>query len=159
VKCILNRVEIRRLTWPLQNNSLLLPPIPGLRLLYVWVIVHFYYEALPNQLCSICLNLDREYITSEFSWLFLSSVTSSLNTSNPVSVGAHPITTPPCFTDDTVCFRSWAVSNVLHTFFFMSFWYRLIQASQIIIFQKWSGLVSTLCWTLCICSRDHFSWL
>ncbi len=31
---------------------------PGL----LWVIVHLYYEARPDQLCSIWLNLGKEYI-------------------------------------------------------------------------------------------------
>ncbi len=36
---------------------------------------------------------------------------------------------------------SWAVPSLLHTFFFLSFWYRLIliSAVQRILFQKWSG--------------------
>lgn len=56
---------------------------------------------------------------SEFIWLLLSSVTSSLNTSDPVM--CHH-TTSTCFTNDVVCFGQWAVSCLLHTFYFSSFW-------------------------------------
>ncbi len=40
-----------------------------------------------------------------------------------------------------MCFASWAVSSFLHTFFFASFWHRLILISAIqrMLFQKWSG--------------------
>ncbi len=60
-------------------------------------IVHLYYEAPPNQLCCIWLNLSREYITIHFRILplLLSSVTSSINTSNPApleAMHAHAIT-------------------------------------------------------------------
>ncbi len=50
-------------------------------------------------------------------------------------------TAPPCFTDDVVCFGSWAVPSLLHTFFFPSFCYRLIllSAVQRMLFQKCSG--------------------
>ncbi len=54
--------------------------------------------------------------TSEFIRLLLSSVTSSLNTSNPVPLEAMH-TTPPCFTNYVVCFGSWAVPSLLQTFF------------------------------------------
>ncbi len=49
--------------------------------------------------------------------------------------------TAPCFTDDVVCFGSQALPNLLHTFFFQSFWYRLIliSAVQRMLFQKCSG--------------------
>ncbi len=78
--------------------------------------------------------------TSEFIRLLLSSVTSSLNTSNPVPLEAMH-TTPPCFTNYVVCFGSWAVPSLLQTFFFPSFCNRLILISNLpkIIFQKWSG--------------------
>ncbi len=47
-----------------------------------WAVVHLYYEAPPNQLCWIWLNLGRECIPIHFRILplLLSSVTSSLNT-------------------------------------------------------------------------------
>ncbi len=80
---MLNRVEIRRLTWPLQNNPLLyLQKILGCFCYMFWV--HLYYEAPPHQHCSIWLNLGR---ISEFFRQLLSSVTSSIN-SNPVPLEA-----------------------------------------------------------------------
>ncbi len=114
---------------------------PGLLLLYCmfWVIVHVYYEAPLNQLCSIWLNLGREYISIPGCFCLLSSV-SSLSTSNPVPLEAMLMhhTAPPCFTDDVVSFGSWAVPSLLHTFSSPSFWYKLILTSKN-AFQKWSG--------------------
>ncbi len=81
-----------------------------------WIIVH---EAPPNQLCSIWLNLGREYISIHFRILPAASVTSSLNTSNPVPLEAIQFmhhTAPPCFTEEVVWFGSWAVPSLLHTF-------------------------------------------
>ncbi len=66
--------------------------------------------------------------TSEFFQLLLSSVTSSINTSNRVPLEAmHAYAIP--------------VPSLLHTFFCPSFWYRLIliSAVQRMLFQKWSG--------------------
>ncbi len=39
------------------------------------------------------------------------------------------------------CFGSWAFPSLLHTFFFPSFWYRLILVLSVqrMLFQKWSG--------------------
>ncbi len=74
-----HQVEIRELTRPLQNISLFyLQKLLGCFWCMFWVIVHLYYEALPNQFCCIWLNLDREYIPvhSEFIRLLLSSVLS-----------------------------------------------------------------------------------
>ncbi len=50
-------------------------------------------------------------------------------------------TAPLCFTDDVVCFGSWAAPSLLHTFFFLSFWYRSIFNFNHPknIFQKWFG--------------------
>ncbi len=59
-----------------------------------FAIVHLYYEAPSNQLCCIWLNLGRQYIPVHFRML-LSSVISSVNTSNPVpleAMHAHVIT-------------------------------------------------------------------
>ncbi len=52
-----------------------------------------------------------------------------------------PLHCSTCFTDDVVCFGSWAVPSLFHTFFFLSFWYRLILISAVwrILLQKWSG--------------------
>ncbi len=87
---LLNRVEIRRLTWPLRNT----PPFYFQKLLgcfcwMFWLIVHLYYEAPSNQLCCICLNLVREYIPIHF------RIYPAINTSNPVpleAMHAHAIT-------------------------------------------------------------------
>ncbi|MEE6522381.1 hypothetical protein FKM82_020897 [Ascaphus truei] len=57
---------------------------------------------------------------------------------------AHAITLPPpCFTDDVVCFGSLAIPSLLHTFFFPSFWYRLILVSSVqkMLFQNWAGFL------------------
>ncbi len=64
---MLNQVEIKRLIWPLQN----IPHFYHQKLLgcfccMIWVIVHLYYEVLSNQLCSIWLNLGRQYIPVHF---------------------------------------------------------------------------------------------
>ncbi len=56
-----------------------------------WVFVHLCYEVPSNRLCCICLNLGRQYIhytLQNYFWLLLSSVTSSLNNSNPVPLEA-----------------------------------------------------------------------
>ena len=83
--------------------------------------------------------------TSEFIRLLLSSVTSSINTSDPVPLEArhaHVITLPPpFFTDDVVSVGSWAVPSLIHTYFFPSFWYRLIWVSSVqrMLFQNRAG--------------------
>ena len=83
--------------------------------------------------------------TSEFILLLLSAVTSSINTREPVplaAIHAHAITQPPpCFTDEVVCFGSWAVPSLLHTLLFPSFWYKLIFVSSVhrMLFQNCTG--------------------
>ena len=83
--------------------------------------------------------------TSEFILLLLSAVTSSINTREPVPLAAihvHTITLPPpCFTDEVVCFGSWAVPSLLHTLLFPSFWYKLIFVSSVhrMLFQNCTG--------------------
>ncbi len=51
----------------------------------------------------------------------LSSVTSPINSNPGPATGSNAYschhTTPPCFTDDVVCFGSWAVPSLLHTLF------------------------------------------
>ncbi len=107
---MLSRVEIRRLTWPLQNIPL------------------FYLQKLLGCFCcmfgslSTCMKHHQSPLlhltesgqtslyTSEFFRLLLSSVTSSLNTSNPVSLEAMHGTLMP----------SWAVPSLLHTYIFSS---------------------------------------
>ncbi len=105
---MLNGVEIRRLTWPLHN----IPPFYLQKLLgcffcMFWVIVHLYYEAPFNQLCCIWLNLGRQYIPGHFR---------ILSTTGSHACSWH-LTAPPCFTDDVVCFGSWAVPSLLHILF------------------------------------------
>ncbi len=83
--------------------------------------------------------------TSEFILLLLSAVTSSINTREPVplaAIHAHAMTLPPpCFTDEVVCFGSWAVPFLLHTLLFPSLWYKLILVSSVhrMLFQNCEG--------------------
>ena len=83
--------------------------------------------------------------TSEFILLLLSAATSSINTREPVplaAIHAHAMTLPPpCFTDEAVCFGSWAVPFLLHTLLFPSFWYKLIFVSSVhrMLFQNCKG--------------------
>ncbi len=82
--------------------------------------------------------------TSEFIRLLLSSVTSPLNTSNPVSLEAMHAHASHCsmFHRYVVCFGSWAVPSHFHShFFFPSFWCMLIliPAVQRMLFLKCSG--------------------
>ncbi len=146
---LLNQVKIRRLTWPLQNITLFFT------FKYSWVAFAVCFGSSSiwtMKQCPISFSPfgwiwadSISLYTSELIRLLLSSVSSSLNTSNPVPLEvmyAHAITLPPpCFTDDIVCFWSWAVPSLLHTFFFPSFWYRLILISAIqrMLFQKCSG--------------------
>ncbi len=83
------------LTWPLQNISLFyLQKLLGCFCCMFWVIVHLYYEAPHNQLCSIWLNLDRKYIPIHFRILPAASVFCHV-----ITCSCHH-TAPPCFTDD-----------------------------------------------------------
>ena len=120
VKCMLDRVEIRWLTCPLQNIPLLcFKKTPGLLLQYVlghcpcvkWSAV---------QLTSLNLAESEQTIYSHTIHLIASSVTSPITTSDPVpleAMHAHAITLPPpCFTDDEVCFGSRAVPIILVQF-------------------------------------------
>ncbi len=145
---MLNRVEIRRLTWPLQNVPLCLPSkSPGLLLLYVLGRRSFVLWSAPNQLCCIWLNLGRECIPIHFRILplLLSSVTSSLNTSNPVPLEAmhalvitllHHVSQMMLYALDYQLFQAFSVLLSL-----VKFWYKLILISAIqrMLFQKWSG--------------------
>ncbi len=132
---MLNRVEIRRLTRSLQNNPLLPSKTPGL-------LLHYGLGHCPLVLCSAVqstlLHLTESgqtvsLYTSEFIRLLLSSVTLSLNTSNPVpleAMHAHDLTAP-CFTDDTVCFYHELLHAFSRLFFFPSFWYMLMLISAV----------------------------
>ncbi len=112
-----------------------------------WAVVHLYYEAPPNQLCWIWLNLGRECIPIHFRILplLLSSVTSSLNTSNPVPLEAmhalvitllHHVSQMMLYALDYQLFQAFSV--LLSP---IKFWYKLILISAIqrMLFQKWSG--------------------
>ncbi len=95
----------------------------------------------PINFCSILLiSGQRVY---PYIQLLLSSVSSSLNTSNPEPLEAMQLMhhTAPCFTDDVVCFGSSAAPSLLQTFLPII----LVQvdlnssAVQRMLFQKWSG--------------------
>ncbi len=60
VKCMLNRIQVRWLTWPLHNSPLLsLQKLFGCFCSMLWVIVHLHCEALSNEFWSIWLNTSR----------------------------------------------------------------------------------------------------
>ncbi len=124
-----------------EHSTFLPSKTPGLLLMYV--LGHLYYEAPSNQLSAfdwIWADSISLY-TSEFIRLLLSSVSSSLNSSNPEPLEAKHAHASHCSTMfQMIGFGSWAVPSLLHTFFFSSFWYRLILISAIqrMLFQKWS---------------------
>ncbi len=60
VKCMLNRIQVRWLTWPLHNCPLLsLQKLFGCFCSMLWVIVHLHCEAPSNEFWSIWLNMSR----------------------------------------------------------------------------------------------------
>ncbi len=60
VKCMLNRIQVRWLTWPLHNSPLLsLQKLFGCFCSMLWVIVHLHCEAPSNEFWSIWLNMSR----------------------------------------------------------------------------------------------------
>lgn len=111
--------------------------------------------------------MSRKYIRIHSVYTF---VTSSINTSDPVPLKATHAdiintTHPPYFTE-VVCFGTWAVPILLQTFFFSSFWYRLIFISNAQVFLAkliepfyfWGWLtVYTLWRILCIYFHKVFS--
>ncbi len=149
VKCMLNRIQVRWLTWPLHNSPLLFP--------FKNSLVAFAVCFGSLSICTVkrrpmsseafgwiwADNIARN--TSEFILLLLSAVTSSINTREPVHTGSHTCprhdTTPPCFTDEVVCLGSWAVPFLLHTLLFPSLWYKLILVSSVhrMLFQNCEG--------------------
>ncbi len=96
VKCMLNRVEIWRLTWPLQNIPPFLPSkTPGLHLQNV--LGHHPFVLWSAAQSTLLHLTESGPCTSEIIRLLLSYVTSSLNTSDPVALEAmhaHAITLP-----------------------------------------------------------------
>ncbi len=96
---MLNRIQVRWLTWPLHNSPLLsLQKLFGCFCSMLWVIVHLHCEA-PSMSSEAfgwiwADNIARN--TSEFILLLLSVVTSSINTREPVplaAIHAHATTT------------------------------------------------------------------
>lgn len=48
----------------------------------LWIVIHLHCEALSDHVCSVGLNLSREYCPSEFILRLLSAVTSAINTTD-----------------------------------------------------------------------------
>lgn len=110
------------------------------------VIIHLDHEAPSSELCSMLKSEDKDQRTSEFTQPLPAEVTSSINTSDPVSVAdahAHAIILPlSCLTDDVVCIR-------LSAFFFLPIlffshrhlvWINLgFICQKKILFQEWAG--------------------
>ncbi len=64
VKCMLNRIQVRWLTWPLHNSPLLsLQKLFGCFCSMLWVIVHLHCEAPSNEFWSIWLNMSSRGAT------------------------------------------------------------------------------------------------
>ncbi len=60
VKCMLNRIQVSWLTWPLHNSPLLsLQKLFGCFCSMLWVIVHLHCEAPSNEFWRIWLNMSR----------------------------------------------------------------------------------------------------
>ena len=100
------------------------------------VIIHLHCERPPQPFCRIWLNVSQwlDWYPSEFILLYLSAVTSSLNSSEPVLLAAihTPATTQPplCLAHDVV-----DVPFLLQTFLFPSFntslsWFHMFKISD-----------------------------
>ncbi len=148
VKCMLNRIQVRWLTWPLHNSPLLsLQKLFGCFCSMLGSLSICTVKRRPKSSEAFgwiwADNIARN--TSEFILLLLSAVTSSINTREPVTLAAihaHAMTLPPpCFTDEVVCLGSWAVPFLLHTLLFPSLWYKLILVSSVhrMLFQNCEG--------------------
>ena len=96
---LLRWFKIRWLSRPLKN-------IPFLCYQKVWsclcivfrVTIHLHYETPSSPFCSIGLNVSIGLYTSELIFRLPSSVTSSINSSEPIPLAvihAHPMTLPP----------------------------------------------------------------
>ncbi len=185
VKCMLNRIQVRWLTWPLHNSPLL-----SLQKLFGCFTVCFGS-------LSICTVKRRPMSSEAFGWIWADNI--ARNTSEFIlmllsaslinkykrtsSTGSHTCprhdTTTTCFTDEVVCLGSWAVPFLLHTLLFPSLWYKLILVSSVhrMLFPNCEGFLDVvgkpnwpscfwgstngyiLWWTLCIHSGEVFSWL
>ncbi len=141
---MLNRVEIRRLTWPLQNNKTFLPSkAPGLLLLYD--LDHRPVVLWSAAQSTFWLNLGRQYIPIHFRIHPAASVTSSLNTSIPVPLDvmhAHAFTPLQHVSQmmlhalDHELFQAF---SILFLPIIQGYRLILISAVQRMLFQKWSG--------------------
>ncbi len=104
---------------------------PGLLLLYVLGHRSFVLLSASNQLCLIWLNLDREYIPVHLRIHPAASVTSSLNTSNPVPLEAMHAHATTLLHHVSQMMLNALDRELFHTLI-------LISAVQRIIFQKCS---------------------
>ncbi len=138
VKCMLNRIQVRWLTWPLHNSPLL-----SLQKLLVAFAVCFGS-------LSICTVKRRPMSSEAFGWIWADNI--ARNTSEFIlllfvsshiinkykrtsSTGSHTCprhdTTTTMLPDEVVCLGSWAVPFLLHTLLFPSLWYKLILVSSV----------------------------
>ncbi len=148
----LQRVKsmLRSGDWPWQNISLFyFQKLLGCFCCMFCVMVHLYYEAVPNQLSCIWLNLGREYIPVGVRIHPAASVLCHIISKHqwPSAAGshaAHAIIHCSTMFHRWRFFGSWVVPSLLHTISFPSFWYRmmLISAVERMLFQKWSGFVT-----------------
>lgn len=91
-----------------------------------WLLYNIPLHCLKNSLVADNIAWNN----SDFILLYLSAITSLIHTRKSVSLAtihAHiMILPPPCFTDEVVCFGSWAVPFLLYTLFFHPLWYSVI---------------------------------
>lgn len=84
-----------------------------------WVIIYLQCEG-STPFYNIWLNLSREYNSVYLTIHLVASISSHIINSEPAPLtvvqACAIMLPPPCLTDDVVCFRSWAVSPLLHTF-------------------------------------------
>lgn len=131
----------------------------------IWVIIHMYCEALSNQLCSICLNLSRELSPLHLGIHPAASISSQLINKHQWSgsTGSHMYTCCHIASTmlgryvlcDVICFGSWAVLLLPHTFVFPSLWFKFImvllvqrfcfRAAQAVLDVFWQGLIWSYC--------------
>ena len=132
VKFMLSWIEVRWLTWPVKKIPLLPENVLGCLDYMFLIILLLHDESSSNQFWWICLHLSRQAVS-----VYLLSASFCCYqqwhhqwTSEPVpvvAIHAQTITlSPPCLTDEVVCFGSWAVPFFLHTYLFPILWYRLI---------------------------------
>ncbi len=154
---MLNRVEIRALTWPFQNIQLFLT----IKNSWVAFAVCFVSSSICTMQCRPINFVPFDWIwaesislfTSGFTQLLLSSVTPLIQ--NTPITQRHAITLLHHVSQMVLLymFGSWAVPSLLHTCFFPSFWYRLILISAIpeCFFQNWSGFF------ICVLAKSNLA--